>query len=129
MLTEGIKSYNDIASNRSGSVDAAAALANLAGMVSGYIDEGLPTPFTKSLSAALGVNIDAIGVILSGIQLSNALQQYRDALNGTDGVAQKVAFQNLADKTFGVVASVGGMIAAVPNLTMGLWSSTAMEMA
>ncbi len=125
MLTEGIKSYNDIASNRSGSVDAAAALANLAGMVSGYIDEGLPTPFTKSLSAALGVNIGAIGVILSGIQLSNALQQYRDALNGTDGVAQKVAFQNLADKTFGVVASVGGMIAAVPGLQLlglGIWT-------
>ena len=66
----------------------------------------------------------ALGVVLSGIQLGAAIDQYRTAMDGYDGAAQQAAYENLADKTCGVVAGIGGVIASIPGLQLiglGIW--------
>lgn len=122
-LTESTKIYTDLLANSAGSSDAAAALLSLAGVVFGLVGK-IEAPFTQALAAGVGVNAGALGVVISGIQLSAAIDQYKEAMAGYDGAAQQAAYENLADKTCGIVAGIGGTIAAIPGfqpLGLAIW--------
>ena len=122
-LFDSVNGHNDIAANSSNSVDTASALLGLAGVAFGLVGK-IDAPFIQALAGGVGVQAGVLGVVIGGIQLGEAIDKYRDAMAGYDGEAQQAAFENLADKTSGVVAAIGGTIAAVPGfqlLGMGIW--------
>ncbi len=112
LLTESIKGFADVSANTPSSLESASALLSLAGVAFGLVGK-IEAPFAQTLAAGIGVNAGALGVVISGIQLGNAITQYKEAMAGNDVSAQTAAFENLADKTYGVVTGIGGTIAAV----------------
>ncbi|MDB0544522.1 hypothetical protein LBW62_25100, partial [Ralstonia solanacearum] len=124
ILTEAMKGGLDVYNNDGGSTDHSAGVLGLAGAVLGLIGN-TKDPFIRSLSTALGINVGVLGVMLGTIQLAEALQRYEATVTGSATAAERAeALENLADKTAGVVASIGGAIAAIPGgqvLGIAIW--------
>ncbi|QCX50391.1 hypothetical protein [Ralstonia pseudosolanacearum] len=123
-LAESMKGGLDMSNNNAGSTDHTAGLLGLAGVVLGLVQK-FDDPFMRSLSTALGINVGALGTILGVIQLVEAVQRYEATVTGPSTAAERAeALDNLADKTAGAVASIGGAIAAVPGgqmLGLAIW--------
>ena len=122
-LVDSVNGYNGIATNSPRSIDAAAALLGVAGVAFGLVGR-IEAPFIQALAGGVGVQAGVLSAVIGGIQLGKTIDQYRDAMAGYDGAAQQAAYEDLADKTCGVVAAIGGTVAAVPGfqlLGMGIW--------
>lgn len=125
LLVSGTQTVFDAANNPSG-VDKASQILNTYSLVSGLISGGTSNTFIKSLSSALGVNFGALGIVINGVQLTNAYNDYVQAMQGSNTIQQETALKNLGDKTAGMIAAIGGTLAAVPipvlqQVGLGLW--------
>ena len=114
----------DISKDPTG-VDQAGALLSLAGAMSSLVGQA-PSPFLEALGKGLGVNVSALGVVTAGIQLNLAIDNYQQAMQSSNLAIRDAASKELADKSLGLFAAVGGTLAAIPvpvveQLGLGIW--------
>lgn len=111
-----VQGLGDIAKDP-GATDKASALLTMAGGLSAIVGSAGDSPFLKSLTTTLGVNLSATGLVMAGIQLNNAIDAFNAAKQSGNASLLQTAQIELFDKSMAFAAAIGGAIASIPTPT------------